>query len=116
MRWIALIFNGADNTEFERSLRRKLGGTLKIHGRLVVTATNYPGSQCATCVDLSTLPDNIVYDLLLMRILPRTEDGVKEELLKPSEKFPIFVDILSHDNIEEWYEHLVAYSHSINKA
>ena len=51
-----------------------------------------------------------------MRILPRTKDGVKKELLKSSGEFPIFVDTLSHDNIEEWYEHLVAYSHSINKA
>ena len=51
-----------------------------------------------------------------MRILPRTEDGVKEELLKSSGKFPMFIDTLNHSNIEEWYEHLVAYTHSINKA
>lgn len=35
---ILFVFNGADNTEFERSLRRELGGILEIHGRLVVTA------------------------------------------------------------------------------
>ena len=72
-----------------------------------IAKSNYPGSSYTTCIDLSTLPDETVYDILLMRILPRTEDGVKEELLKSSGKFPVFIDTLDHSNIEEWYEHLV---------
>ena len=51
-----------------------------------------------------------------MGILPRTEDGVKEDLLKYSGKFPMIIDSLDHSNIEEWYEHLVSFTHSINKA
>ena len=51
-----------------------------------------------------------------MKLLPRTEDGVNKDLLKYSGKFPMFTDTLNHSNIEEWYEHLVAFTHSINKA
>ena len=48
-----------------------------------IAKSNYPGSQYSTCIDLSTHPDNVVYDLLLMRILPRTEDGVRKNSSSP---------------------------------
>ena len=73
----------------------------------------YPGSPFTTCLSLSELSDEAVFEVILMSILPKTANVVRVKLMQHTGYFPLIKDSITSANINEWYDYFISFTHSI---